>query len=565
MNVNGTGTGSASTLNGDAGNDVFNVRGMNGTVNVNGGADDDSINVGSDAPALPSTPTNQLGTIDSINGLLVVNGGGGTDALNVDDSDPAVNNKSGTLTASTLRGLELEQGINYSQMETLSIWLAAGDNIFTDLQHPCRKHNRQCRPGQRHRQRGWRQRQLDHQCRSGQRHRQRARHWPAQRDPHLRPGRRRHHQPQRRYRRNHRRHRRPDRDRRWRRHRRDQRRRLRQRDQQGRHFDVGTLRGLELEAGVNYSGAEDFNLWLGTGTDGLFIASTHGGTTDIYAGDGNSTVNQRDDTIAIKSISGVTTVHGQGGNDFVYVNVDAPSGAANDASFFAQFKNAAAAAANEAVFNTLFSRTNANQIGAVLNLHGEGDSDQYTRELRRPRAGAGQRARQRRARRWRRHPDRQRRRDVEPTPSCCAGPSSRCSTTSNNDGAFDQVERVNYDENINARLIVNGLGGDDMFVADDNSAITTLDGGDGNDTFQIGQVFGTLRDAAAGVAAGGYVRHHAGHRRRHQGSRHQRRSSSIPTSFDPVTDELSQPTIDAINAAILHQATWAWRWTASPT
>ena len=63
-------------------------------------------------------------------------------------------------------------------------------------------------------------------------------------------------------------------------------------------------------------------------------------------------------------------------------------------------------------------------------------------------------------------------------------------------GAFDRVERVNYDENINARLIVNGLGGNDKFVADDNSAITTLDGGDGNDTFQIGQVFGTPRDAA---------------------------------------------------------------------
>ena len=313
----------------------------------------------------------------------------------------------------------------------------------------------------------------------------------------------------------------------------------------------GTLRGLELEAGVNYSSAEDFNLWLGTGTDGLFIASTHRRTTDIYAGDGNATVNQRDDTIAIKSISGVTTVHGQGGNDFIYVNVDAPSGAANDASFFAQFKNAAAAAANEAVFNTLFSRTNANQIGAVLNLHGEGNSDQYTLNF----AGQGQAlvnvfdngA-----------PDN----GVDTL--IVNGAATSADTfllrrtfvallnDSNNDGAFDQVERVNYDENINARLIVNGLGGDDMFVADDNSAITTLDGGEGNDTFQIGQVFGTLRDAQAGVAATdtfgttpiivGVIRDPV--------------TNDVifdPTSFDPVTDELSQPTIDAINAAILHQ------------
>ena len=57
---------------------------------------------------------------------------------------------------------------------------------------------------------------------------------------------------------------------------------------------------------------------------------------------------------------------------------------------------------------------------------------------------------------------------------------------------------MNYDENINARLIVNGLGGNDKFVADDNSSITTLDGGDGNDTFQIGQVFGTPRDGSGG-------------------------------------------------------------------
>ena len=37
-----TGIGSLSTLNGDAGNDVFNVRAMNGRVNVRGGADNDT-------------------------------------------------------------------------------------------------------------------------------------------------------------------------------------------------------------------------------------------------------------------------------------------------------------------------------------------------------------------------------------------------------------------------------------------------------------------------------------------------------------------------------------------
>ena len=63
------------------------------------------------------------------------------------------------------------------------------------------------------------------------------------------------------------------------------------------------------------------------------------------------------------------------------------------------------------------------------------------------------------------------------------------------------VERINYDAALNGRLIVYGLGGNDVFAVDDNSAITTLDGGAGNDTFQIGQIFGRQRDVAAGGLA----------------------------------------------------------------
>ena len=57
-------------------------------------------------------------------------------------------------------------------------------------------------------------------------------------------------------------------------------------------------------------------------------------------------------------------------------------------------------------------------------------------------------------------------------------------------------ERINYDAAINGRLIVNGLGGNDAFFVDDNSTITTLDGGLGNDTFQIGQIYGLQRDTS---------------------------------------------------------------------
>ncbi len=55
------------------------------------------------------------------------------------------------------------------------------------------------------------------------------------------------------------------------------------------------------------------------------------------------------------------------------------------------------------------------------------------------------------------------------------------------------VERVNYDARLNGRLEVYGLGGNDYFAMDDNSAITTLDGGTGADQFQIGQLYGSQR------------------------------------------------------------------------
>src|SRR4029078_4777765 len=317
-----------------------------------------------------------------------------------------------------------------------------------------------------------------------------------------------------------------------------------------------TLRGLEMEGGVDYANAEEFNLWLGTGTDGLYIDSTHAGTTNVFMGDGNTTVNQRDDTIAIKSIGGTTTIHGQGGNDFFYVNVAAND---NDPAFYAQFKLAVAAAANDNLFNTLFQRTNANGISGVLHLHGEGDTDQYIVNL----AGQG---------------------DALINVLDNGAPDNGVDTLiingadvvsglANNPNdtfllrhdlvallngfaqatGFAHAERVNYDENINARLIVNGLGGNDIFVVDDNSAITTLDGGDGNDTFQIGQVFGTPRDAAAGLDDAdafdttpviiGIIKDPV--------------TNAVifdPTSFDPVNDVLPQATIHGINAAIACQA-----------
>ncbi|MFK4837745.1 hypothetical protein ACI3KY_18610 [Microbacterium sp. ZW T2_14] len=55
------------------------------------------------------------------------------------------------------------------------------------------------------------------------------------------------------------------------------------------------------------------------------------------------------------------------------------------------------------------------------------------------------------------------------------------------------AETIAYDEGVNARLTVNGYDGDDVYVFDDNSAITTVYGGDGDDTFVVGQFFATPR------------------------------------------------------------------------
>ncbi|MDH5206306.1 MAG: hypothetical protein OEW36_11660, partial [Hylemonella sp.] len=66
---------------------------------------------------------------------------------------------------------------------------------------------------------------------------------------------------------------------------------------------------------------------------------------------------------------------------------------------------------------------------------------------------------------------------------------------------YAELERVNYDENINARLIVRGHAGDDTFAVDDNAALTTLDAGAGDDTVQIGQMYGDVR-TLGNVAAG---------------------------------------------------------------
>ncbi len=60
------------------------------------------------------------------------------------------------------------------------------------------------------------------------------------------------------------------------------------------------------------------------------------------------------------------------------------------------------------------------------------------------------------------------------------------------------VERVNYDSSMNGGVHVYSLGGNDYFAVDDNAAPTYLDGGSGDNQFQIGQIYGLRRTCATG-------------------------------------------------------------------
>ncbi|MBT7430109.1 MAG: hypothetical protein HN783_09900, partial [Ilumatobacter sp.] len=378
INAKQTAASSNSTLNGDAGNDVFNVLAMNGPVSIRGGADSDTVNVSNVAPRLSAgIRTVPTGTIDNINAKLTVDGGDDTgDVLNVDDSAAPTDNKTGTLTNATLGDLQLEQDIAYTGLAELHIWLGAGANTFDINSTHSTQTTLYAAAGTDTVNVNDASGRLTINAEQGDDVINVRATRPASTvvinghegvdtinvsdlspskpasltetvgsidaidgkveinggadtdtinvdnsaDSNDRAG----------------------------------------------SLSATTLRGLGLPAGVDYTGAEDLNLWLGTGADVLFIDSTHTGTTQIHGGDGNATTNERDDTIAINSIAGVTTIHGMAGNDFVEVGVDAPVRPQNS-----EFES-------PDPITGFFVRTHENGLAATLNLHGEGGSDHYT-------------------------------------------------------------------------------------------------------------------------------------------------------------------------------------------
>ena len=111
-----------TTVFAGAGPDTINVQSTSGPTTLWGGRGNLTANVGSLQPA-------QGGIVDNIRAPLTVNGASGVNALNVDDSGSA-SNKTGTLTSTTITGLNMAGGITYSGMAAVNIALGQGSVHF---------------------------------------------------------------------------------------------------------------------------------------------------------------------------------------------------------------------------------------------------------------------------------------------------------------------------------------------------------------------------------------------------------------------------------------------------
>ncbi|HEX7167002.1 MAG TPA: Calx-beta domain-containing protein [Acidimicrobiales bacterium] len=90
-----------TVVTGGAGNDDFDVRTIDGHTNIQGDAGNDLFRIGTTVPVFG-------GVLDDLDAVLVIDGGVGSDTAHVDDSgDPATNSNLGTLTQTTITGLEM--------------------------------------------------------------------------------------------------------------------------------------------------------------------------------------------------------------------------------------------------------------------------------------------------------------------------------------------------------------------------------------------------------------------------------------------------------------------------
>ena len=215
-----------------------------------------------------------------------------------------------------------------------------------------------------------------------------------------------------------------------------------------------TLTGLGMAAGdinkgISYMGFAKLNIQLGAFADTFNIQSSSAGQTLVNSGGGNDQLN-------LQGAAGSVTLLGGAGNDTFTVNpalsstnsltgtVNLDGAAGNDQYTINYFGS------GSSQINVLDSGSS--HIGDLLTLNGTTGNDQL---LFRARFVA-------------------------------------LMHDANGGGTFQSAERVNYDTSMSS-LVANGMGGNDAFTMDDNSAPTTLNGGAGSDSFRIGQLFGNVR------------------------------------------------------------------------
>ncbi len=110
----------ATFVNAGPGDDTVNVQSTGGPTTIVGGTGNDTINIGSLTPS-------SGGIVNLIAGPLTIDGGAGSNVANVNDTG-SVAGKVGLLTASTLSGLNMADGITYANLAFLNIYLGAGDD-----------------------------------------------------------------------------------------------------------------------------------------------------------------------------------------------------------------------------------------------------------------------------------------------------------------------------------------------------------------------------------------------------------------------------------------------------
>ncbi len=213
---------------------------------------------------------------------------------------------------------------------------------------------------------------------------------------------------------------------------------------------------------LDYTGFEDMKIELGSARDVLSIQSTHGGRTTVNAGAGS-------DIVAIEGNDGPTNLNGQAGDDFITVNPVRVSGETN------------------AIGDPLSIDGNGGSDTTIVNLFNDGESRLHVTDTAIDGASnylivngtAGN--------------------DVF---LLRRNMVAMMNTPTGTDGVFLHSERVSYDAGINAGVVVNAGAGDDKVAFDDTSSVVTVNGEDGDDLFQIGQIVGGRTNADGSVTNG---------------------------------------------------------------